>query len=167
MDYNARVLPTRDALLRVQKQGNLSHDITGIDLVLNLITTADLIRSGIYQQLAEKYAISEGKFTLLMSLYGEGETTATDLAVRMGVTPATVSVMVKRMLSASAPLISMSVNSDDARSRLITLTPMGIDVIKQALPEHFNAVNAFAEVLNSEEREALITMLRKLLRAEN
>lgn len=72
MNYNARVLPTREALARVQQQENLGTDVSGVDLVLNLITTADLIRSNIYDRLAQDYDISEGKFILLMSLYGEG-----------------------------------------------------------------------------------------------
>lgn len=167
MDYKARILPTRDALSRVQKQGNLDTDVSGIDLVLNLITTADLIRASIYKQLTENHGISEGKFALLMSLYGEGATTASDLALRIGVTPATVSIMVKRMLAVPEPLISMSINNDDGRSRLITLTSVGLELIKQSLPEHFKSVKTFAAVLNEQERESLISMLRKLLRAES
>nr|CBX71597.1 unknown protein [Yersinia enterocolitica W22703] len=64
MNYNARVLPTREALARVQQQENLGTDVSGVDLVLNLITTADLIRSNIYDRLAQDYDISEGKFIL-------------------------------------------------------------------------------------------------------
>lgn len=87
MNYNARVLPTREALARVQQQENLGTDVSGVDLVLNLITTADLIRSNIYDRLAQDYDISEGKFILLMSLYGEGETAASELASRIGLLP--------------------------------------------------------------------------------
>ncbi|EPJ1397120.1 TPA: MarR family transcriptional regulator [Yersinia enterocolitica] len=164
MNYNARVLPTREALARVQQQENLGTDVSGVDLVLNLITTADLIRSNIYDRLAQDYDISEGKFILLMSLYGEGETAASELASRIGVAPATVSVMVKRMLSVPEPLITMTRTHADGRSRLIALSPAGRRVIRQALPGHLNAINSFADVLNDQERESLILMLQKLLR---
>lgn len=164
MDYKARTLPTREKLARVKELQMPDADISGIDLVLNLITTADLIRDNIYARLMQEYDISEGKFILLMSLYGEGETNASDLAVRIGVTPATVSVMVKRMLAAPEPLISMTRSSDDGRSRLLKLSPAGVALIQNALPNHLNAIRSFAGVLDAQERESLILMLRKLLR---
>lgn len=164
MDYQLRELPTREALRRVQEREDVITDVTGVDLVLTLITTVDLIRSSIYARLAQSYDISEGKFTLLMSLYAEGDTGASELAARIGVAPATVSVMVKRMLSVPEPLITMTRACGDGRSRLIALSAAGHRLIKEALPGHINAIQAFAEVLNEQERESLILMLRKLLR---
>lgn len=164
MDYKSRELPTREALTRVQERENFSTDVSGVDLVLTLITTADLIRSSIYDRLAQHYDISEGKFTLLMSLYAEGDSAASELAARIGVAPATVSVMVKRMLTATQPLITMSVARSDGRSRLISLSPEGQRLIREALPGHFNAIHEFSRVLDEQERETLIAMLRKLLR---
>lgn len=164
MNYNSRKLPSRETLARAQRFNDDIVDVSGVDLVLSLITTADLIRSNIYAQLANDYDVSEGKFALLMSLFSEGETCASDLALRLGVTPATVSVMVKRMLVAAEPLISMSKSGDDGRSRLIALTPAGVNLIQNALPNHLKSIRAFAQVLDPQEQEALITMLRKLLR---
>lgn len=164
MDYKSRILPTRETLAKAQNLDNLSVDVSGVDLVLSLLTTADLIRSNIYGKLAKEYDVSEGKFNLLMSLYAEGETAASDLALRIGVTPATVSIMVKRMLAAAAPLISMSRSGEDGRSRLIALTPAGLTLIQQALPNHLKAIRSFSEVLDGQDKESLILMLRKLLR---
>lgn len=99
-----------------------------------------------------------------MWLYSEGETCTSELAQKVGVTSATISVMVKRMLAAPEPLICMSKSGNDGRSRLITLSEAGVRLIQKALPQHIEAVQAFADVLNAEERESLISMLRKLLR---
>ncbi|MWN05194.1 MULTISPECIES: MarR family winged helix-turn-helix transcriptional regulator [unclassified Gilliamella] len=164
MNYNSRKLPSRETLARAQRFNNDIVEVSGVDLVLSLITTADLIRANIYAQLDKDYGVSEGKFALLMSLYSEGETCASDLALRIGVTPATVSVMVKRMLASPAPLISMTKSGEDGRSRLITLTDAGERLIQEALPNHLKSIRAFAQVLNSQEQESLIVMLRKLLR---
>ncbi|MCT6875839.1 MarR family winged helix-turn-helix transcriptional regulator [Frischella perrara] len=164
MSYNSRTLPSREALARVHKSSHHAIDVSGADLVLNLITTADLIRANIYTQLAKDYDVSEGKFALLMWLYSEGETCTSELAQKVGVTSATISVMVKRMLAAPEPLICMSKSGSDGRSRLITLSEAGVRLIQKALPQHIEAVQAFADVLNAEERESLISMLRKLLR---
>ncbi|OCG20369.1 MULTISPECIES: MarR family winged helix-turn-helix transcriptional regulator [unclassified Gilliamella] len=164
MNYNSRKLPSRETLARAQRFNDDIVDVSGVDLVLSLITTADLIRTNIYAQLDQDYGVSEGKFALLMSLFSEGETCASDLAIRIGVTPATVSVMVKRMLTAPEPLISMTKSGEDGRARLITLTHAGEKLIQEALPNHLKSIRAFAQVLNSQEQESLIAMLRKLLR---
>lgn len=164
MNYKSRKLPSRETLARAQRFNDDIIDVSGVDLVLSLITTADLIRSNIYAQLTKDYDVSEGKFALLMSLFSEGETCASDLALRIGVTPATVSVMVKRMLAATSPLITMSKSGEDGRSRLISLTEVGEKLIQKALPNHLKSIRAFAEVLSSQEQESLILMLRKLLR---
>lgn len=164
MNYKSRKLPSRETLARAQRFNDDIIDVSGVDLVLSLITTADLIRSNIYAQLTKDYDVSEGKFALLMSLFSEGETCASDLALRIGVTPATVSVMVKRMLAATSPLITMSKSGEDGRSRLISLTEVGEKLIQKALPNHLKSIRAFAEVLSSREQESLILMLRKLLR---
>lgn len=164
MNYKSRKLPSRETLARAQRFNGDIIDVSGVDLVLSLITTADLIRSNIYAQLTKDYDVSEGKFALLMSLFSEGETCASDLALRIGVTPATVSVMVKRMLAATSPLITMSKSGEDGRSRLISLTEVGEKLIQKALPNHLKSIRAFAEVLSSQEQESLILMLRKLLR---
>lgn len=164
MDYKVRVLPTREALSRVHQQQKLKDTISGVDLVLNLITTADLIRSNIYSRLEEQYQISEGKFILLMSLYAEGETTSSDLALRIGVASATVSIMVKRMLNANQPLIVTHSNQLDGRSRLISLSDEGYNLIQTILPEHYDNIRVFSDVLDDSEKESLIIMLKKLLR---
>lgn len=164
MYHNSRTLPSRETLARAQNLSEHTVDVSGVDLVLSLITTADLIRSSIYAQLAKDYDVSEGKFALLMSLYSEGETCTSELALRVGVTPATISVMVKRMLAANSPLICIAKNGDDGRSRLISLSSDGVKLIQKALPNHLKAIRAFAKVLEPQEQESLILMLRKLLR---
>jgi DNA-binding MarR family transcriptional regulator len=164
LNYNSKKLPSRETLAKAQRFTDEIIEVSGVDLVLSLITTADLIRSNIYAQLAKDYDVSEGKFALLMSLYSEGETCASELALRVGVTPATVSVMVKRMLATQDPLISMTKSGQDGRSRLITLTTTGVNLIQKALPDHLKSIRAFVQVLNPQEQESLIAMLRKLLR---
>lgn len=164
MDYLVRNLPTRDVLEQVQKRELFEADASGIDLVLNLIAAADLIRTNIYGRLAKSYNISEGKFTLLMALLAEGDLGSSELASKIGVTPATISVMVKRMLADPAPLISVSKTHEDGRSRNLSLTSAGEKLVRQALPEHFYAIQKFAEVLDQDERDSLILMLRKLMR---
>jgi len=62
LNYNSRILPSRETLAKAQRFNDEIIEVSGVDLVLSLITTADLIRSNIYAQLAKDYDVSEGKF---------------------------------------------------------------------------------------------------------
>ena len=45
MDYQARILPTRDMLRRMPHKLSDETDVEGIELMLNLLTAADGVRS--------------------------------------------------------------------------------------------------------------------------
>ena len=52
MDYQARILPTRDMLRRMSHELSDETDVEGIELMLNLLTAADVVRSRVSAQLA-------------------------------------------------------------------------------------------------------------------
>lgn len=165
MDYQARILPTRECLTNVIANAESRSDMaSGIDLLLSLVAGADMVRARIYGPLASEHDISEGKFSLLMALYGEGPKLSTDLAQSIGVKPATVSVMVKRMLAAPVPLVSSESVEGDGRARRIALTQAGRDLVEAILPEHLEHIHSMCEGLTVTEREKLISLLRKLLK---
>lgn len=161
MDYQARILPTRDAIQRLPYEGAQPADIEGIELMLNFVAASDRLRSVVYAPLAEK-GVSEGKFSLLMALFGEGPLGTLKLSERIGVKPATVSVMVKRMLADDAPLIAVESCETDRRERIISLTDAGRAFLKGALPAHLERVRRFSALFSGEERETLIGFLKKL-----
>lgn len=51
MGYQAREPPTREALAQVRGRETLEENASGVDLMLSLITTADLIQANIYARL--------------------------------------------------------------------------------------------------------------------
>ncbi|HIW06645.1 MAG TPA: transcriptional regulator [Candidatus Ignatzschineria merdigallinarum] len=165
MDYKARLLPTREALLQDSLSGKIDSNIVDVDLVLSLLATTDLLRAQIYDVLSKEHDVSEGKFILLMSLYREGETSSNDLALRIGVKPATVSIMIKRMLSTSEPFVQISHDHSRKNShRLISLTQVGIHFIRKTLPNHSQKISEFSQSLSEKEKEACIEILHKLLK---
>lgn len=165
MDYQTRMLPTRECLGRLA-DGRVVEpsDAARVDWLLSLVAGADMARHAIYGPLQTEYGISEGKFTLLMALYGEGPKLTTELAQKIGVTAATVSVMVKRMLAAEVPLIVSETLISDARVRRLSLSPAGRKLVESLIPNHFETIRRVSDTLTEAERETLTGLLRKMLR---
>lgn len=164
MDYQARILPTRDMLRRMSHELSDETDVEGIELMLNLLTAADVVRSRVSAQLAA-FNLSEGKFSLLMALFGEGPMGTLKLSERIGVKPSTVSVMVKRMTADAEPLVAVAAGEADRRERVIALTSAGRLRVEAVLPGHRAELRRFSSQLQADERENLIRLLQCLQKA--
>ena len=164
MDYQARILPTRDMLCRMSHEWSDEPDVEGIELMLNLLTAADVVRSRVSAQLAA-FNLSEGKFSLLMALFGEGPMGTLKLSERIGVKPSTVSVMVKRMTADAEPLVAVAAGEADRRERVIALTSAGRRRVEAVLPGHLAELRRFSSQLQADERENLIRLLQCLQKA--
>ncbi len=164
MDYQARILPTRDMLRRMSHELSDETDVEGIELMLNLLTAADVVRSRVSAQLAA-FNLSEGKFSLLMALFGEGPMGTLKLSKRIGVKPSTVSVMVKRMTADADPLVAVAAGEADRRERVIALTSAGRLRVEAVLPGHLAELRRFSSQLQADERENLIRLLQCLQKA--
>lgn len=164
MDYQARILPTRDMLCRMPHKLSDETDVEGIELMLNLLTATDGVRSRVSAQLAA-FDLSEGKFSLLMALFGEGPMGTLKLSERIGVKPSTVSVMVKRMTADAEPLVAVAAGEADRRERVIALTSAGRRRVEAVLPGHLAELRRFSSQLQADERENLIRLLQCLQKA--
>lgn len=164
MDYQARILPTRDMLRRMSHELSDETDVEGIELMLNLLTAADVVRSRVSAQLAA-FNLSEGKFSLLMALFGEGPMGTLKLSERIGVKPSTVSVMVKRMTADAEPLVAVAAGEADRRERVIALTSAGRLRVEAVLPGHLAELRRFSSQLQADEWENLIRLLQCLQKA--
>lgn len=164
MDYQARILPTRDMLRRMSHELSDETDVEGIELMLNLLTAADGVRSRVSAQLAA-FNLSEGKFSLLMALFGEGPMGTLKLSERIGVKPSTVSVIVKRMTADAEPLVAVAAGEADRRERVIALTSAGRRRVEAVLPGHLAELRRFSSQLLADERENLIRLLQCLQKA--
>ena len=164
MDYQARILPTRDMLCRMPHKLSDETDVEGIELMLNLLTAADGVRSRVSAQLAA-FDLSEGKFSLLMALFGEGPMGTLKLSERIGVKPSTVAVIVLRMTADAVPLVAVAAGEADRRERVIALTSAGRRRVEAALPGHLAELRRFSSQLQADERENLIRLLQCLQKA--
>ena len=158
------MIPSRQTLRCVNGNAPSDLDVAGVDLILHLMSAVEVIRSSVYTRLHEETGLSEGKFSLLMSLRDAGQPVSTGrLAAHLGVADATVSVMVKRMLAEETPLIARYADPDDRRAVLVGLTKAGETLLDRHLPDHFARIAEFSAPLNAEERDQLVALIKKLL----
>lgn len=158
------MIPSRQTLRGVNGNAPSDLDVAGVDLILHLMSAVEVIRSSVYTRLHEETGLSEGKFSLLMSLRDAGQPVSTGrLAAHLGVADATVSVMVKRMLAEETPLISRRADPEDRRAVLVGLTKTGKALLDRSLPDHFARIAEFSAPLNEKERDQLVDLIKKLL----
>lgn len=166
MNPRCRQLPSRDTLKRVDSlssQATSDLDVAGVDVVLHLLRTADIIRYEVYSKLYALSGLSEGKLTLLLTLRStNAPMTIQAIAESLGVAAPTISIMIKRMLREPRPLITRLLNPSDKRSVLIALSEVGIERINEALPTHLAEIARFSAPLDNRERNTLVDLLKKL-----
>lgn len=164
MKPRQRLLPARENLLRANPQTAGQENLSAVDLLLHLTCAADLAREEIYRPLQDTARLSEGKFSLLMTLKGAGgEMSIGMLAQHLGVTDATTSIMISRMLKESQPLVERSTSTLDRRAVMVRITARGEQVLASVLPEHYRKVLAFSETLTQAEQLLLVGLLKKLI----
>lgn len=163
MNFRKRQLPRHESLEKISKCFGGQYSLSNVEMILLLLNSANCFRTEVFTELENRYGLSEGKMILLMALVDNAEGLPVgELATRIGVSCATVSVMIKRMLAVPSPLIAVINNQIDARSRVVKLSETGAELIAQALPFHLSQIENFSQKLNPDERKKLIELLSKL-----
>jgi len=138
---------------------------------IHVADTADLARvtrlaAYLERDLAEICRIAElktGQFQVLAELRGRDPLpmTASDLARAIVLTSGGMTPVLDQL--AERGLINRRIDTEDRRARRITITEKGRSLINRALDQQIARHRALNAVLATEEREALSTILRKLL----
>ena len=153
----------RQRLLRTNPQTAGQENLSAVDLLLHLTCAADIAREEIYR-LQDTARLSEGKLSLLMTLKDAGgEMSIGMLAQHLGVTDATTSIMISRMLKEAQPLVKRNSSTLDRRAVMVRITARGEQVLASVLPEHYRKVLAFSEALTQAEQLLLVGLLKKLI----
>lgn len=163
MDFTKRILPSLTELNAVSDKFFEGRGADDISLILHLISVGDAVRAAVFSGLQQECELSEGRFILLVELKTKGRPLAlTELADRTGVSAASCSIMVKRMLQEKQPLISKEINAECSKSVLIALTPYGEAIIEQALKSVFSCMQSTSALLSDKGKQELLTLLQKL-----
>ena len=160
MDIQKRVFPTREAVRRFSNQVP-GIDVSAAEVLLQIIQTSHEIHQNIYDVLVKNYKISEGKLVVMIILYQSLEGIApSTLADHAGVTRATISAMLRRMIRDR--LACSFSDSTDGRRKLVALTEKGRSFLNEILPEHFKREARLMHNLAEEERSTLVRLLKKI-----
>lgn len=101
---------------------------------------------------------------LLSTIEAEGRARISDLAALDHCSQPTMTTQVRRLEDAG--LVSRTVDPDDARAVLISITPHGVATLEQVRADRGNAIDPFLEELDSSDRDTLaaaVQIMRGLL----
>lgn len=155
-----REFPSREAVRQFADQVP-GIDVSAVEVLLQIIQTSYEIHQYVYDVLERKHKISEGKLLVMIVLYQSSEGIApSTLAEKAGVTRATISAMLRRMIRDK--LACSVLDAADGRKKLVALTERGRKFLQDILPEHFKRESYLMENLTEEERNTLVRLLKKV-----
>lgn len=108
---------------------------------------------------SKENGLTPTQFSVLETLYSKGTLRIQDLIDKMLATSGNMTVVIKNMERDG--WISRSCDPNDRRSFLVSLTPEGQKKIEASLPTHIDALVEAMRILDDQEKETLINILKK------
>ncbi|GCF06447.1 MarR family winged helix-turn-helix transcriptional regulator [Dictyobacter arantiisoli] len=112
------------------------------------------------QAFFDQFALSEGKMAVLAFLKASGQSTPSELAVALKVTPGTITGLLVGLEHSGH--IRREEHPTDRRKATITLAPSALALFDQIFSERFYKIKALLAPFTQEELEQLRTLLVKL-----
>lgn len=112
------------------------------------------------QALFDRFGLSEGKMAVLAQIKAAGQSTPSELAEALKVTPGTITGLLAGLERAGH--VRREEHPTDRRKATITLTPGTLALFDQVLAERFYQIEALLSAFTQEEQEQLRTLLIKL-----
>lgn len=154
------IFPTREELERHAKTIP-EIDASAVLAMLRISQAQEEIHSSISDVLEKEYNLSEGKLRVMIVLHQHPTGIApSTLAAKTGVTRATISVMVRRMVRDG--YVASVMDEEDKRGKKLTLTAKGRGFMDAILPDHYARISQTMGKLTGTEQEELIRLLEKL-----
>lgn len=155
-------IPSRTIL---EKYANVIPEInpSSVIAMLQVLQVSAEIQHVIIDVLEKEHQLSKGKLHVMIILHQEENGIApSELADKVGVTRATISVMLRRMTRDG--LVYSLLNEQDARAKKICLTEKGRHFMNEILPGHYLRITKLMGNLSEKEQEDLIFLLEKIMR---
>ena len=125
-----------------------------------LIRRAHQRASAIFEQVMDGMDVTPVQYAALAKLHDLGPTSQNQLGRMVGIDPATMFGVAGRL--ARRGLVSPSVDPNDARLVLLTLTPTGRDIVEQMKARGPEVSARTLEPLSAEEAETLRALLARI-----
>ena len=155
------IIPSREELER-HAQTIPEINPSEVLAMLQVMQASAEIQHAIIDVLEREYQLSEGKLCVMIVLHQNPDGVAPSaLAVHAGVTRATISAMLRRMMRDG--LVYAVSDAADARAKRICLTAAGRSFMDRVLPEHYLRITKLMGHLTEAEQETLIHLLKKIV----
>ena len=129
--------------------------------MLQVMQADENIRHNIFDILEQDYQLSEGKLRVMIILHQQREGMPPSvLAKRVGVTKATISLMLRRMQRDG--IVRIAPSEEDKRTKIVSLTLQGNEFMQEVLPDHYRRISRLMGKLSPAEQNELIALLQKL-----
>jgi len=160
---------TTSRIAHLGKKSNLSRPLTEIDVDrtdISLIALRRILRATeMYSRdLAREAGLTAVQLRVLQIVSEKGYATPTELSQRMGVTQATISVLIKKLESKG--LLTRQQSEQDRRQTRLGITPEGIakvraapDALQQRYVKQFEALDDWEQAMIVAVLERVSTML--------
>lgn len=108
---------------------------------------------------SKENGLTPTQFSVLETLYSKGTLRIQDLIDKMLATSGNMTVVIKNMERDG--WVTRTCDPTDKRAFLVSLTAEGRQKIETALPTHIDALVDAMQILEDQEKETLITILKK------
>ena len=133
------------------------------DLNLKVVIGISRANQAIQKQSAVTFkegGLTTAQFAVLEALYHKGTLTIQEIIKSILSTGGNMTVVINNL--EKEKLIERHVNPEDKRSSLIEITQKGKKIIEEIFPNHLQSLKEEFKVLTIEEKQVLITILKKL-----
>lgn len=111
-------------------------------------------------KIAAEYNLTFSQFMVLETLYSKGDMSVGELRDRILSSVGTISVIVNNLVKMN--YVERLPDEKDRRVCILHLTKEGYDLIGKIAPENESAINESMKVLDREEKETFLYLLKKL-----
>ncbi|MGL5270891.1 MAG: MarR family winged helix-turn-helix transcriptional regulator [Selenomonadaceae bacterium] len=155
------ITPARETL---EQHAKLIPEInpSSVIAMLRVLEASSAIQHAIIDVLESEYQLSEGKLCVMIILHQmKAGVAPSKLAELAGVTRATISAMLQRMIRDG--LVDSFSDEKDGRGKKVCLTSKGRSFMDEVLPNHYLRITKLMGRLSEGEQQELIILLKKIV----
>lgn len=134
---------------------------------LNFYSLLNIVQCGLWLQddidkYLQQHNMSYGRFSILLTILDteDHQIKGADLVKKIGLTKATISKMIQKLVSES--LVKYEISKDDRREKVYTLTSNGNQLLEKVIPDYLKRMRIIGSNISIDEKRYLINILSKL-----
>ncbi len=147
----------------MEKKSYLEKDQLNLKLFLILNRCGHSVNKNIYP-IFKKEHITEAQFYVLELLYHKGDMKIKEIVEKTFSSGGTMTVIIENL--SKEGYIMKKQDEADRRASLISITSKGTYLVEKIFSDHVNNLDKVLSILNKDEKENLMSLLKKLGKAQ-